>query len=219
MDMTTANGSERKAPDQLHLRAMRLMRHKRGSREKIFPELDEALTVIDHMRSAGCIIVLVMGTWDLIHRGHGDYIEKGKEEAAKLYPQAEEVIVVAAVDSDKLTRERKGEGRPVVDEEERCIMISHIEWADIVVLEHELGHLPTRIPHDVRVISTTTSDLEVGENVTNYCEQVVNLPPQAETSTSARIRLLILGGSKEVLVAFREGVEKLIAEVEESLNV
>jgi cytidyltransferase-like protein len=195
------------------------MRHKRGSREKIFKELDDALRVIDHLRSMGCVIVLVMGTWDLIHRGHGDYIEKGKEEAAKLYPDAEEVVVVAAVDSDALTRERKGPKRPVVDEEERCIMISHIEWADIVVMENELGDLPTRVPHDVRVISTTTSDLEIGENVTSYCEHVVNLPPQAETSTSARIRLLILDGRQELLNSFRVGMERLIKEVEENLNV
>lgn len=206
-------------PDPVQRRAVRIMRGTRTSTEKIFDSLEGAVDVVNCLRSMGCVIVLTMGTWDLYHEGHGNYIELAKQMAHERYPDAEKVIQVIGVDSDALTRERKGPRRPVVKEDERCRILRHHESIDMIVLEHELGHLHRHLPHDVRVISTTTSDLEADEETTRYCEHLVNLPPQAETSTSARVRLLILEGNQEAVKQFREGVDELLKRMEEKIDV
>lgn len=206
-------------PDGLRRRAMRIMNRTRSRKEKFFDNHEDLVEVIEHLRAVGCVIVLTMGTWDMIHEGHADYIELGKEEAKKLYPNAEQVIQIVAVDSDELTRQRKGPKRPVVKERERLNMMSHIESVDIVAYEHQLGYFHRHIPHEVRVISTSTTDLKADEETAKYCARLINLPPQAETSTSARIRLLILEGGQEVFERFREGIERLIKEVEDGFKV
>lgn len=195
-------------PDPTHKRAMRIMRGCRTRQEKLFDSLEELISVVGHLRTMGCVIVLTMGTWDLFHGGHADYIELGKLKARELYPDAEEVIMVVAVDTDELTRARKGPRRPIVNEGERAKIISHLESVDAVIFERELSYLHRRLPHDVRVISTTTG-IDVDEETTRYCAHLVNLPPQAETSTSARIRLLFVEGGQEVLGKLQKMVEEL----------
>lgn len=213
------SGYQRVDPDRIRQRAMRIMRGTRTHHEKFFDELETLIEVVDYLRSVGCVIVLVMGTWDLFHIGHATYILKGREEAQKLYPDAEKIIVVVGVDSDELTRERKGPKRPVVDEKERSSIIGHLESVDIVTIERELGFLHRHLPHDVRVISTTTDDLKADEETTRYCEKLVNLPPQAETSTSARVRLLFIEGGQEAVEKFEQGVNGLLKEMKNAFDV
>ncbi len=213
------SGYRKVAPDPVRQRAMRIMRGTRTYGEKHFDDLEELTEVVHYLRSVGCVIVLIMGTWDLFHIGHATYILKGREEAKKLYPDAEQIIVVVGVDSDELTRERKGPKRPVVDERERSSIIGHLESVDIVTLERELGHLHRHLPHDIRIISTTTGDLEADEETTRYCEHLVNLPPQSETSTSARVRLLFIEGSQEAIDRFRTRFDALLGEMSDAFKV
>jgi hypothetical protein len=46
----------------------------------------------------------------------------------------------------------------------------------------------------------------------------VNLPPQAETSTSARVRTLALDGKLETLETFKRRLEQMLKEVSDELN-
>jgi cytidyltransferase-like protein len=206
-------------PDELKRRAMRIMRRTCGRQEKHFDSFEELVQVVEQLRAMGCVIVLTMGTWDLFHIGHADYIAMGKEEARNLYPDAEQVIQVVAVDSDDLTRERKGPKRPVADERERSSIIAHLDPVDIVTIEREYRYLHRHLPHDVRVISTSTSDMESEAEMKRYCANLVNLPPQAQTSTTARLRMLVLEERDAVLDRFEEGVGQLIKEVRDGLQV
>ncbi len=167
----------------------------------------------------GAIIVFSTGVWDLFHIGHAEYIRRGKEEAKKLYPDAEHIILVLGVDTDELTKIRKGPKRPIVPEDERCKILSELRSVDLLTLQYEQNQLYKVVEHDVRVISTSTLDLpDDFEDIKQQCEHLVNLPPQAETSTSARIRLLAMDGKLETLQSFKDRLERLLKEVGDELN-
>jgi D-beta-D-heptose 7-phosphate kinase/D-beta-D-heptose 1-phosphate adenosyltransferase len=142
-------------------------------------------TVEAHQK-AGKKVVLTQGVYDLIHEGHAAYLEK-----ARAYGD----LLVVGVDSDALTRLRKGPNRPIVPEGERLKMLAHLRHVDIVTVrdvEHGIGDLIKLLKPDVLVTSSSTKDFSKKEQLEykKWCGKVIVLPPQAVTSTSARIRNL-----------------------------
>lgn len=184
--------------------------------ERFIADHKVLVAVLEDLRSRGCVIVFTTGVWDLFHIGHGDYIQKGRDEAARLYPDAEHIIMVVGVDTDALTKSRKGPQRPIVPEDERFRVLSHLRSADIITPQYELNQLYGIIKPHVQIVSTSTKDLPPDLQVArDHCEHLVSLPPQAETSTSARIRRLALDGSLETL---NRVSTKLIQAIEEARN-
>ena len=140
-------------------------------------------------------IVLTQGVWDLIHEGHARYLE-----AAKSYGD----ILVVGLDSDALTRARKGPNRPIVPEQERVQMLAHLRHVDIITIrdvDHDIGHLVRLVKPDVLVTSTSTADFKEDLAAGTYrdvCKKIVTLPPQATTHTSARVRNLTIEGAEKL---------------------
>lgn len=179
----------------------------------------ELLEILEDLRSRGCIIAFTAGVWDLFHIGHGDYIQKGRDETAKLYPSADHIIMVVGVDTDALTRERKGPQRPIVPEDERYRVLAHLRSADIITPQYELNQLYSIVKPHVQIVSTSTKDLPPDMEVARvHCEHLVSLPPQAETSTSARIRRLAFDGKHEVLEQVSGKLETVLKEVRDALK-
>ncbi len=116
-------------------------------------------------------------------------------------------ILIVGIDSDELTRIRKGKNRPIVPQRERIEMLVHLRHVDVVVLrdvEQDIGDLIRLVKPDVLITSTSTKDF-TAEQVRDYnkwCKEIVTLNPQSTTSTTARIRDLTI-----------EGAEKLSAEI------
>lgn len=215
----SVGGSKPNKPNPHHQRAARLLKGSASYEDRFIPNHEELKEVIAHLRSMGSVIVFTTGVWDLFHIGHAEYIQRGREEARKLYPDAEHITTVLGVDTDELTKIRKGPKRPIVPEGERCKILSQLRTVDLITLQYEPNQLYRVIEHDVRVISTSTQDLpEDFEDIKAQCEHLVNLPPQAETSTSARIRLLAMDGKLETLASFRDRFEKLFKEMSDELN-
>lgn len=203
----------------LHKRAARILQGTATYQDRFVPDHEELKQIIAHLQSMGSVVVFTTGVWDLFHIGHAEYIQRGKEEARKLYPDAEHIIMVLGVDTDELTKVRKGPKRPIVPENERCRILSQLRTVDLLTLQYEPNQLYKTVDHHVRVISTSTQDLpDDYEEIRNECEHLVNLPPQAETSTSARIRLLAMDGKLETLAAFRERFERLFKEMSDELE-
>ena len=73
-------------------------------------------------------IVFTNGCFDILHRGHIEYI-------AKAASQGDEMIV--GLNSDKSVRNIKGESRPVQDEETRALILASLEFVSYVVLFNE----------------------------------------------------------------------------------
>ncbi len=162
---------------------------------KSFKELNSIVAMLKKM---GYRIVLTQGVYDLLHEGHAKYLENAKSLGD---------ILIVGVDSDELTRKRKGPTRPIVPEGERLKMLTHLRHVDIVVLretKHEIGDLIRLVKPDILVVSKSTTDFpkELAMEYKKSCKKIVILPPQSTTSTSARIRTL-----------FIEGAEKLAMEI------
>lgn len=199
-------------------RALKIIKGTATFGERFVPNHEELIELLRVLRDMNCTIVFVTGVWDLFHIGHAKYIELGKERARKLYPESDQILMVVGVETDALTKIRKGPDRPIVPEEERVEVLSHLRAVDILTLQSEPDQLYRIVDHDVRVISVSTTDLPALEEIQRYCKHVVNLPPQAETSTTARVRRLSMDGAGKVLGSIQKGLERLLGEVRDEIT-
>lgn len=158
-------------------------------KDRFIPDFKVLEKTIAHCKGLGIKVVLTQGTYDMVHIGHSRYFEEAKKHGD---------ILVVGVDSDKKVRARKGPDRPIVPQEERLEMVTHLRAVDIVTLkEHNAPrwHLIKVVKPDVLIITKETNDKYTKEEmkeIGSYCGKVVILNPMATTSTSAKIRLLQL---------------------------
>ncbi len=200
-------------------RALRIVKDAASFEDRFVPDPDELVKLVQALRSMGCVIGFTTGVWDLFHIGHPEYIRLGKESVAKLYPHADHIIMVVGVDSDDLTRKRKGPNRPIVPQDERVRVLGHVRAVDVIALQCESDQLFNIIQHDVRVVSTSTADLPGFEKIKSRCTHVVNLPPQAETSTTARVRKLSMDGAASVLMNVEKRLAEVLQEVRDGISM
>lgn len=154
---------------------------------------DEKLRkLVENLKGIGLKIVLTSGTYDMVHIGHARYFEEAKKFGH---------ILIVGVDSDEKVRARKGPERPVVPQEERLEMVTHLRTVDLVYLKHSnvpRWHLIKIVRPDVLIVTKETYSKQEIKELRTYCAQVVVLEPQATTSTSAKIRLLQIGHAKQL---------------------
>jgi rfaE bifunctional protein nucleotidyltransferase chain/domain len=73
-------------------------------------------------------IVFTNGCFDILHRGHVEYLSQANDKG--------EVLVIG-LNSDASVRRIKGEGRPVQDETSRALLLASLRFVDVVVLFDE----------------------------------------------------------------------------------
>ena len=176
---------------------------------RFISEYEELEKVVKELRDSEKKIVLTQGVWDLIHEGHAAYLEVAKSFGD---------ILIVGVDSDELTRSRKGPNRPIVPQEERTRMLSHLRHVDIVTLreaKEDIGDLIRLVRPDVLITSESTSDFtdSMKKDYEAYCHKIVTLPPQATTSTSARIRNLTIEGAEKLAFEVKRITEEFIEKI------
>jgi D-beta-D-heptose 7-phosphate kinase / D-beta-D-heptose 1-phosphate adenosyltransferase len=98
-----------------------------------------AAAALDAWRTAGERIVFTNGVFDLLHRGHVEYLEEARGLGDRL---------VIGLNSDASVRRLKGPSRPIVPEDERAEMLRALECVDLVERFDE--DTPERIIRDVR---------------------------------------------------------------------
>jgi D-glycero-beta-D-manno-heptose 1-phosphate adenylyltransferase len=168
--------------------------------ERYIADYKRLAEVVEAFRTVGLKIVLTMGTFDLIHVGHFLYLEKAKSHGD---------VLVVGVDSDEKVRARKGPDRPVVSEDERVRMLTHVRHVDVVTLKPATAkkwELIKLIRPDVLVATKETYDADQIKALREYCGEVVVLQPQATTSTTAKLRRLNIGLANKMKVAVAEAV-------------
>ncbi len=176
---------------------------------RFVPDYKELKEIVKGFKKMGYRIVLTLGVYDLIHEGHALYLE----EARRLGD-----ILIVGVDTDEMTRERKGPNRPIVGQEERIKMLVHLRSVDLVTLRHipiERNELMRLVSPDVLVVSETTKDWSKRRVAIckKYCGKVVSLPPQATTSTTARIRNLTIEGAEKLAKEVSKLTEEFLAKI------
>jgi D-glycero-beta-D-manno-heptose 1-phosphate adenylyltransferase len=80
------------------------------------------------LREQGKVVVVVNGAFDLLHVGHVRYLAAARALGDALF---------VAVNSDASVRALKGPTRPVMPENERVELLSHLECVDHIVLFDE----------------------------------------------------------------------------------
>jgi rfaE bifunctional protein nucleotidyltransferase chain/domain len=145
---------------------------------------------LEAWRTAGEIIVFTNGVFDLLHRGHVEYLE----EAANLGDR-----LVVGVNDDASVRRLKGPGRPIVPGEERAELVGALACVDAVVLFED--DTPERLIREVRpgVLvkgGDWTVDRIVGrEFVESLGGRVLSIPLREGSSTSALVERIRAGKS------------------------
>ncbi|MEA5099792.1 MAG: D-glycero-beta-D-manno-heptose 1-phosphate adenylyltransferase [Bacteroidales bacterium] len=73
-------------------------------------------------------IVFTNGCFDIIHRGHVDYLSKAKDLGDKL---------IIGLNTDLSVRNIKGNTRPIQDEQSRAIILAAMQFVDAIVFFSE----------------------------------------------------------------------------------
>ena len=152
--------------------------------DRCFTDYAKLKKCIDHCKGLGLKVILAQGSWDMAHIGHARYFEEAKKHGD---------LLVVGVDSDEKIRTRKGPGRPIVPEDERLEMLTHMRHVDIVVLKrfkYPKWHLIKTIRPDILWTVKETYNDKQRKELKKYCGEVLISPRMATTSTSAKIRLM-----------------------------
>ncbi len=88
----------------------------------------EAQKIVDKWRDDQKTIVFTNGCFDIIHRGHVEYLRKAKLLGDRL---------IVGLNSDASVRRIKGKPKPYQDEQERAAILNAMEMIDIVIIFDE----------------------------------------------------------------------------------
>jgi D-beta-D-heptose 7-phosphate kinase/D-beta-D-heptose 1-phosphate adenosyltransferase len=86
---------------------------------------DEVKSACRAHRVAGRTVVFTNGCFDILHRGHVDYLERARALGD---------LLVVGVNTDRSVSELKGSGRPIVNEDDRTHVLAALGCVDYVVL-------------------------------------------------------------------------------------
>jgi D-glycero-beta-D-manno-heptose 1-phosphate adenylyltransferase len=94
------------------------------TREKILSRAGLHAVLEEHRR-AERTIVFALGVFDLLHVGHVRYLAAARQEGD---------VLVVAVHSDASARKLKGEGRPILTERARAVLVAALAAVDSVIV-------------------------------------------------------------------------------------
>jgi D-glycero-beta-D-manno-heptose 1-phosphate adenylyltransferase len=134
-------------------------------------------------RRAGEQVILANGNFDLLHVGHVRYLRGAKALGGKL---------IVAVNSDDSVRALKGEGRPLMPDDERAEVIAALADVDAVVIFSELDvrAIIREIHPDIQAKGTdyTVESVPERDAVAEFGGRVEIVGDPKNHSTSAIIR-------------------------------
>ena len=161
---------------------------------KVLP-LSELTALRDHWKTQGKKVVFTNGVFDILHRGHLEYLASAKALGDAL---------IVGVNSDASVRRIKGPLRPVVSEGDRSFLVSQLVPVDVVCLfdQDTPFELIGAIVPDLLVKGADWPiDKVVGKDIVEQAGgKVMTLPLVPKRSTSniiARIRELYSIQEKE----------------------
>lgn len=145
----------------------------------ILTDRDELLAWADDLRAKGASIVFTNGVFDLFHAGHLQSLRLARLEGS---------VLLVAVNSDASVRRLKGEGRPILPQDQRMRVLAAMEMVDCVTCFDE--DTPTELIKLLRpeVLAKgghyTTEQIVGHEIVLGYGGRVVGVPIVAGRSTT-----------------------------------
>jgi D-beta-D-heptose 7-phosphate kinase/D-beta-D-heptose 1-phosphate adenosyltransferase len=154
-------------------------------KEKI-KKKEDLRRIVDDLKTEGKRIIFTNGCFDLLHVGHIRYLEKAKAIGD---------ILVVGLNSDQSVRNLKGEGRPILPDEERAEILSGLWCVDYVTIFDEptpLELIHSLQPHILVKGGDWTKETTVGKEVVEGLGgKVVILPFVQGASTSNLIETIL----------------------------
>jgi rfaE bifunctional protein nucleotidyltransferase chain/domain len=89
---------------------------------------NELARVIHELQKNGKKIVFTNGVFDILHKGHVEYLNRAKSLGD---------VLVIAVNSDASVKRIKGDKRPIVPETDRAFVVSNLKSVDYVCIFDE----------------------------------------------------------------------------------
>ena len=146
----------------------------RQARSKIV-SLEEAARIVAEARARGRTLALANGCFDVLHVGHVRYLAGARAEADML---------VVGINDDASVRRLKGEGRPVMPEQDRAVVVAALRSVDQVVVFQDDGV--------TRLLLTLKPDVHC--KGTDYTPETV---PERDVVRSYGGRIAIVGDRKD----------------------
>jgi len=147
---------------------------------------DEAKKQVDDWKLSGQKIVFTNGCFDILHRGHVEYLTEAKACGDKL---------VIALNSDSSVRGLKGDPRPIQSQEDRAVILDALESVDLVVIfdqETPAEIIKTLLPDVLVKGGDYTPDTIVGaDTVTENGGEIKVIPFRSGQSTSGIVEKII----------------------------
>jgi rfaE bifunctional protein nucleotidyltransferase chain/domain len=138
---------------------------------------------VQEWRRVGERITLANGAFDLLHVGHVRYLHAAKGLGGRL---------VVAVNSDESVKALKGEGRPVMPENERAEIVAALADVDAVVIfpEPDVRAIIHEIRPDIQAKGTdyTVDSVPERDAVAEYGGRVAIVGDAKDHSTSGIIQ-------------------------------
>ena len=152
----------------------------------ISKNLIEANKQVDKWKSTGLKVVFTNGCFDILHRGHVEYLTDAKACGDKL---------VTALNSDSSVRGLKGDSRPIQSQADRAAILDALASVDLVVVfdeETPAEIIKTLIPDVLVKGGDYTPETIVGaDTVTANGGEVKIIPFLSGQSTSIIIEKII----------------------------
>ncbi|MGN6711810.1 D-glycero-beta-D-manno-heptose 1-phosphate adenylyltransferase [Anaerocolumna jejuensis] len=100
---------------------------------------EELKKILSNLKNQGKTILSTSGCFDIVHAGHVRYLEEAKKFGD---------VLVVMLNTDFSVKSLKGPERPIVNEEDRAIVMAGLESVDYVCLFDELT--PCRLISELR---------------------------------------------------------------------
>ena len=132
------------------------------------------------LKREGRTMVFTNGCFDIVHAGHVTYLAFARRQGD---------VLCVGLNSDASVRSLKGEGRPVVPEDDRALLLASLEAVDYVVLfeeTHVLSLIEVLVP-DVLVKGGDRADWVCGREVVEQSGGRVVLAPEITGRSTTNI--------------------------------
>lgn len=132
------------------------------------------------------IVVFTNGCFDIIHRGHVEYLEEASEQGD---------VLIVGINSDQSTYRLKGKGRPIIPEDDRAYILASLSSIDYVCIFDE--DTPLELIKIVKPdVLVKGADYKVNEIigrdfVEQYGGKVLTIPLVPERSTTEIINKMM----------------------------
>ena len=153
--------------------------------------LDEVHRRVEDARAGGRTIAFANGCFDVLHVGHVRYLEGARGEAD---------VLVVGVNGDASVRRLKGEGRPVLPEADRALLVAAVRAVDhvLVFADDDVSRLLLALRPDVHCKGTDYTPDTVPERdvVRSYGGRVAIVGDPKRHDTRVLLERIRAGGER-----------------------